>query len=595
MLFLRVAYNSLTSNKSLVIQLSSSWCPVKKILFILVPFLALGSLTLIVGIALTYNMNTPATTDSEVLAASLSTNTSSIGNGTDWPMVNYDYAMSRNSPQTVIGKDNVANLTVKWIFNTVYPVENPPLIIGDTGYAQNNAMQVIAFNLTTGLCKWKYDPYILVNNSIPEATVTHGIAYDNGTIFAPMGPKSTIVALNASDGKLIWESPRVNNNESFRIPAPPVVWNNYVIAGSALGDEPPFKPAQKGSVTALDRNTGTIIWQIPTTVGAWVEGENADKNGGATVWTGGALDHETGVIYLPTGNPAPDFTDATRTMETDYANHMIAVNVSDGKVLWATPFIANGTVLNVSLPDTHDWDTCWGSNLVSLATVNGVQKMVIGHNKRGDIIAMDAATGKPIWWTTVGYVSRDNVLPSVNGSGPVWPSASGGVMAYSAFDNDTLYVSVSNQANDFYVKPNDTEGYLKPAFDAMPNGIGNGSVYAIDLRTGKIKWEHKTDFPTWVSPLVTNGLVFSGHITALGKPYKYNVFAGPTDSPLLPSGIIMALDKDTGQKLWEFNVGAPVAIGGPSIGQGLLLVPTGAPNEVPVNKGGFIVAFGLPT
>jgi outer membrane protein assembly factor BamB len=56
----------------------------------------------------------------------------------------------------------------------------------------------------------------------------------------------------------------------------------------------------------------------------------------------------------------------------------------------------------------------------------------------------------------------------------------------------------------------------------------------------------------------------------------------------------MALDKNTGQKLWEFYVGAPVAIGGPSIGQGILLVPTGAPNEVPVNKGGYIVAFGLP-
>jgi glucose dehydrogenase len=85
---------------------------VKKILFILVPFLALGSLTLIVGIALTFNMNTPVTTNNEVLVANHSTVTA---NGTDWPMVNYDYAMSRNSQQTVIGKDNVSKLQVKWI------------------------------------------------------------------------------------------------------------------------------------------------------------------------------------------------------------------------------------------------------------------------------------------------------------------------------------------------------------------------------------------------------------------------------------------------------------------------------------------------
>jgi hypothetical protein len=47
----------------------------------------MGSLTLIVGIALTFNMNTPVTANNEVPAVNLSTGT---GNGTDWPMVNYD-------------------------------------------------------------------------------------------------------------------------------------------------------------------------------------------------------------------------------------------------------------------------------------------------------------------------------------------------------------------------------------------------------------------------------------------------------------------------------------------------------------------------
>ena len=104
--------------------------------------------------------------------------------------------------------------------------------------------------------------------------------------------------------------------------------------------------------------------------------------------------------------------------------------------------------------------------------------------------------------------------------------------------------------------------------------------------------EHKTDFPTWVSPLVTNGVVFSGTITATGKPYPYSDFRGPTDTPLIPSGILIALDADTGKTLWQFNLGAPVGIGGPSIGNGMLLVPTGH-IQTP-NAGGYIVAFGLP-
>ena len=49
----------------------------------------------------------------------------------------------------------------------------------------------------------------------------------------------------------------------------------------------------------------------------------------------------------------------------------------------------------------------------------------------------------------------------------------------------------------------------------------------------------------------------------------------PTSAPLVPSGIIFALDKDTGKKLWEFNVGTPIGIGGPSVGNGMLFVTTG--------------------
>ena len=57
---------------------------------------------------------------------------------------------------------------------------------------------------------------------------------------------------------------------------------------------------------------------------------------------------------------------------------------------------------------------------------------MVGGDKRGDVIAMDAATGKPIWWTVVGVIYGNNVDPQINGSGLVIPGASGGVQAYHA-------------------------------------------------------------------------------------------------------------------------------------------------------------------
>jgi hypothetical protein len=58
-----------------------------------------------------------------------------------------------------------------------------------------------------------------------------------------------------------------------------------------------------------------------------------------------------------------------------------------------------------------------------------------------------------------------------------------------------------------------------------------------------MSWVHPIAFLTWVSSLVTNGVVSSGHMTALGKPYKYNDIGAPTDTQLVSSGIIMAFER----------------------------------------------------
>lgn len=517
---------------------------------------------------------------------------SSIVAGQNWSMVNYDNSMSRHSNQTEIGKNNVNQLQIKWILNTGATIEDSPLIVGKTGYVQNNKYQVIAFDMDTGLNKWKYDP----NVAFPSPS--HGITYDNGVIYAPTGPNGTVVALNADSGKKIWESPSLQPlGGSFVLTSPPVIWKDYVIVGSAFGDSVlNGSSPEKGTETALNKKTGNIVWQINTTIGEWVTGKNASINGGAATWSGGSIDTDKGILYLPCGNAAPDFNASTRPGKSLYANHVIAVNINTGKILWATPFIAAGTVLNATIPETHDWDNCWGTNLVTIKTNKSLEKIVIGHNKRGDIMAMNASTGKPIWWTNVAFLYRSNVPAMLNGSGAVWPSPSGGVMAYSAFDENNIYVAVTNQGMNYFSSPG--AGHAEPAFDSMLNGIGNGSITALDLKTGKVKWENKTEFPTWVSPLVTNGLVFSGTITAVGNndtgvTYPVDDYGGPTETPLIVSGIFRAYDAENGKELWEFNVGAPVGIGGPSIGDGTILVPTGNLIQA-ANPGGYIVAFGLP-
>jgi outer membrane protein assembly factor BamB len=206
-------------------------------------------------------------------------------------------------------------------------------------------------------------------------------------------------------------------------------------------------------------------------------------------------------------------------------------------------------------------------------------------------MAMKADTGEPIWWRNIAVLHNESIPSTPNGTSATWPGSRVGIEDYTAFDDYTVYAGVSNQGRIFYGGPG-VAGHSQPDFESMPNGIGNGSIVALDLRTGNIKWKYEADFPIWASPLVTNGIVFSGHVTATGAPYKFDPESGdPVDTPLIPSGILVALDADTGKLLWQFNVGAPVGLGGPSIGNGLLLVPTGS--GLTPNEGGYIVAFEL--
>jgi outer membrane protein assembly factor BamB len=206
----------------------------------------------------------------------------------------------------------------------------------------------------------------------------------------------------------------------------------------------------------------------------------------------------------------------------------------------------------------------------------------------GNVIAMDAATGKEIWWKTLGKQYNTNRIPLPNGSGMIW---SYGVYNYHAIDNNnTLYITATNRGLNFFT--DGISGHKIAAPHTIEQGLRNGTIIAMDLKTGKIKWQYQTEFPPRVSPLVTDGIVFAGYIPFIEKAKTSATHSIKTTK----SGVILALDKETGRKLWEFDVNAQIGAVGPSVGDGMLFVPTGETHDVPNEKrvGGSIVAFGPP-
>jgi alcohol dehydrogenase (cytochrome c) len=505
-------------------------------------------------------------------------------NTNNWITVNHDIYGTRSSNQSIINKENVAKLQIKWRLINDVEIQDPPIVVGNKGYVQDYGGTVIAFDTGTGKVLWK----------VKAGTgPTMGLTFDNGIVYAATAFNDTVVAINSTDGKIVWQSQTLGNPKTgYNIPTYPVVWRDYVIVGSAGGGDIPngVEPV-RGNITALNSTNGKIIWNLHTTSGQWVNPRTAPGyNSGANDWSGGSLDPETGIIYMPLGSPSPNFNATTRQNGDLYSNHMIAVNITNGRIIWATPFVARGTVLNVKAPDTHDWDTSWGSSISKVTFDNGTQKkIVIGHDKMGNIIAMDAATGKEIWWKILGKPYNTDAVPKPNGSGMIW---SYGIFNFHAVDdNNTLYIAATNRGLNYFTDSG-VAGHRVAAPHTIELGLRNGTIAAMDLRTGKVKWQYTTEFPPRVSPLVTNGIVFTGYI-----PFTEKTKGSHHTLSTTRSGVILALDKKTGQKLWEYNVNAQIGQVGPSIGNGLLFVPTDKIQVQSKNMprgGGSIVAFGIP-
>jgi glucose dehydrogenase len=92
--------------------------------------------------------------DSQSIKSLTSTQKTDVGteakNKNNWIFLNHDIYGTRSSNQTIINKDNVGKLQVKWRLLNEFEIQDPPIIIGSRGYVQDHAGNILAFNTRTG-------------------------------------------------------------------------------------------------------------------------------------------------------------------------------------------------------------------------------------------------------------------------------------------------------------------------------------------------------------------------------------------------------------------------------------------------------------
>ena len=95
---------------------------------------------------------------------------------------------------------------------------------------QDYSGTIIAFDSINGKVLWKVHT---------GGGPTMGLTFNRGLIFSAIGYNSTVVAINATDGLINWQSPTLGNSKTgYHITTQPIVWKDYVIVGSAAhGDD----------------------------------------------------------------------------------------------------------------------------------------------------------------------------------------------------------------------------------------------------------------------------------------------------------------------------------------------------------------------
>ncbi|HTW86208.1 MAG TPA: PQQ-binding-like beta-propeller repeat protein [Candidatus Sulfotelmatobacter sp.] len=448
---------------------------------------------------------------------------------TNWVLPAHDYSDNRYVTESEITPANVSGLKTAWTapIDARGPLEVSPIVYNGTMYVSSSHNDVYALDAATGKQKWHfhYNPHVIAFSA------NRGVALVGDKVYEAT-LDGHLIALNAATGKVVWNVVAAHDLTNTFYTMQPVPYKNMLLLGASNGDWGGI-----GYISAFDQATGKRIWDWYTIPGPGRAGHNtwagdSWKRGGGAIWSGVAIDPESGTLYVDCGNPQPDFLGTIRKGSNLYTNSMVALDISGAKpkIKWFQQFIPH---------DTHDWDPAMPPVLFS-GTVGGAsRKLVAAGDKGGNFFVLDAATGKVVYHVAVSTQKGQNTQPDRAGD-IACPNTNGGVEFNGASylpETNAFYIPSVDQCGLW--KSNGTATYIAGQFylgGGFPSLVGpsTGWMSALDISTGKFMWRKHLAFPQIGGALTTSsGIVFTGGV----------------------NGDFTAYDAKTGNVLWHYATG----------------------------------------
>jgi outer membrane protein assembly factor BamB len=303
------------------------------------------------------------------------------------------------------------------------------------------------------------------------------------------GGNSTVYALNAATGAVLWSHSVGGNPNTFVWSSPAVFGNSVYIGVSSFGD----CPLVRGRLLQLNRVSGALQHTFEVVPKGCT---------GGGVWGSPTVDATAGTIYFDTGNPG------SCSSSEPLAPAVVEVHASDLSLVgsWAVP------------PAQQGGDSDFGATPTLFnGVIGGQSQPLVGViNKNGLFYALDrdALPSGPVWHTRIAAGGSN----PTTGSGDVAPAAFDGTTLYVGGDATNSCAGSVNALNPstgaFIWRHCFTDGYVLGGVTAASGGVvtvGEGNNIAVlSAATGASLFTYTGPGTFWGPPSIADGTLYEG-------------------------------------------------------------------------------------
>jgi quinoprotein glucose dehydrogenase len=512
-----------------------------------------------------------------------------------WSQFGGDPGATRWSPLTQITPDNVRHLEVAWVHHSgdVPPevktsYQATPVLDDRTLYFCSPMNRVFAVDAETGAERWVHDPEVHVSPRWNRRCRGVSLWRDPGA--RPGAPCARRVFTSTLDARLLaldadtgarcagfGDAGAVDlrrglgphRDEDFEPTSLPTVVGDVVAVGAAVVDALKLDPPG-GVVRGYDVRSGALRWAFDPVPPGWPPPPPDDDGtryhrGTPNAWGVFSADRERDLLFLPMGNPAPDFYrgDGVREDLDHYGSSVVALRGATGEVAWHFQTVHH---------DLWDYDVAAPPALLDVDVGGRRVAAVAQPTKMGFLFLLDRETGEPLHPVEERPVPQGGPLgewlsptqPFPTHPPPLHPTTLGPEDAWglTPFDRSWCRRRIEQLRSDGIYTPPSLEGNV--LFPGVAGGTNWGGL-AFDperqiavlnsSRVANVQRLVPREEAEKTEPAPPMRILFRQD----GTPYamEQSVLVSPLGIPCTapPWGTLLAVDLARGEVIWEVPFG----------------------------------------